>query len=233
MNFFSHAHRFLGDGPHFLAGLAIPDWLTMVDRSVRIRRGRAADWVAHSDPDFASVARGIVQHVDDDRWFHETEAFAQTHIEFTQQIARLAGNDSRFRPYFVAHVTIEMLLDAVLTENAPEQLAEYYGLIASLDGSKIERIVNRMATRTTANLALFLPRYVQEAFVFDYLRDDGLAYRLNRILRRLGMSELPPTFTEWLAEARGIVRERNRALLTPPAGMTAASDVTSSELHSR
>ena len=36
MNYFAHGHRFVDD-PYFLAGTAVPDWLSVVDRKVRVR----------------------------------------------------------------------------------------------------------------------------------------------------------------------------------------------------
>ena len=37
MNFFSHGFRYL-DQPYLLAGTAVPDWLSYVDRKIRARR---------------------------------------------------------------------------------------------------------------------------------------------------------------------------------------------------
>ena len=44
MNYFAHGRHFI-DQPYLLAGTAVPDWLNVVDRSVRARPARAA---AHS-----------------------------------------------------------------------------------------------------------------------------------------------------------------------------------------
>lgn len=223
MNFFTHAYRFLNQPPHFLAGLAVPDWLSMVDRSVRVRRERALDFVDDPQLPLSSIARGVVQHHDDDRWFHETAAFAQTHNEFTQQIARVMGNDTRFRPFFVSHITIEMLLDAVLAESNPESLDEYYALMGRLDGEEIGSLVQALAGRPTTCLARFVPRYAEESFVRDYLSDVGTTYRLNRILLRLGAPTLPAAFADWLPSARATVRERCGDLLTPPDAVPATA----------
>ena len=55
MNYFAHALPFL-DQPYFVAGTAVPDWLSVVDRQVRVRRrhaeplANAADATARSIP---------------------------------------------------------------------------------------------------------------------------------------------------------------------------------------
>jgi hypothetical protein len=40
MNYFAHARPFL-DQPYFMAGTGVPDWLTVVDRRVRLRAKHA------------------------------------------------------------------------------------------------------------------------------------------------------------------------------------------------
>lgn len=65
MNYFAHALHFLGD-PYFIAGTGVPDWLTVADRRVRLRRRHLP--LALTDPDRVrrAVAGGVQQHLDDD-----------------------------------------------------------------------------------------------------------------------------------------------------------------------
>ena len=46
MNYFAHGREFV-DEPYFLAGTAVPDWLSVVDRPTRIRSRQALE---HVDP---------------------------------------------------------------------------------------------------------------------------------------------------------------------------------------
>ena len=69
MNYFAHALPFL-DQPYFVAGTAVPDWLSVIDRKMRVPSKAARTLVAHEDPRVAGVAAGIIRHHDDDRWFH-------------------------------------------------------------------------------------------------------------------------------------------------------------------
>ena len=49
MNYFGHGHRFI-DNPFFLAGTAVPDWLSVVNRRVRARRRLAEPYTQDPDP---------------------------------------------------------------------------------------------------------------------------------------------------------------------------------------
>ena len=43
MNYFAHGYAFVDD-PWFLAGTAVPDWLNVSDRGVRVRERQAEPW---------------------------------------------------------------------------------------------------------------------------------------------------------------------------------------------
>jgi hypothetical protein len=58
VNYFAHGRRFIDD-PYFLAGTAVPDWLNVVDRQVRVR-GRHAAVYANPDPAVGGI--GLALH---------------------------------------------------------------------------------------------------------------------------------------------------------------------------
>ncbi|MHB8902587.1 MAG: hypothetical protein ACYC6Y_27820, partial [Thermoguttaceae bacterium] len=70
MNYFAHALPFLDD-PYFAVATGIPDWLTVVDRQVRVRRKHVEPFLDDARPEMASIARGVLQHLLDDARFHE------------------------------------------------------------------------------------------------------------------------------------------------------------------
>src|SRR5690349_20063006 len=74
LNYFAHAIRHL-DRPYFLAGLAAPDWLSVVDRKVRVRSRQLTPLLAELTDIDHEIAAGILQHLDDDHWFYGTAAF--------------------------------------------------------------------------------------------------------------------------------------------------------------
>ena len=138
MNYFAHGRQFL-DHPYLLAGTAVPDWLSVADRPVRVRQRRAEPFVAHADPVVAAVASGIVQHHTDDGWFHQTRAFVELQAEFTQAVLRRFPTDQGPRAGFLGHILVEILLDSVLIEQHGPELDAYNGAL--------ERLRSRLSTR--------------------------------------------------------------------------------------
>src|SRR5437660_738437 len=148
MNYLAHGWRFT-DRPYVLAGTAAPDWLSVIDRKIRLRSRTAAEFVADADPIVAAVARGVVQHHADDAWFHALPAFNELSLAFAVEIRDALPGDEGFRPSFLGHILVELLLDSAITEENPARLDAYYAAIAALDPAAVEAAISRLATRPT------------------------------------------------------------------------------------
>jgi hypothetical protein len=196
----------------------VPDWLNVADRGVRVRSRHAAPFVADADPRVAALARGIVRHHADDAWFHETAAFHELCWRITVLARDALPGDEGFRPSFLGHILVEILLDAALIAEGPDRLDAYYRALEHVDGQAVEEGVNRMAPRSTQRLAALVPLFCQERFLWDYGEDGKLVFRLNQVMRRVKLPELPADFAGVLAAARPLVATRRRDLLSGPGG---------------
>jgi hypothetical protein len=70
-----------------------------------------------------------------------------------------------------------------------------------------------MATRPSERLAAFIPGFCAERFLYDYLENEKLLKRLNRVMQRVKLQPLPDEFSAILPDARRQVAERRRELL--------------------
>jgi hypothetical protein len=217
MNFLCHAIPYL-DQPLLAMCTGIPDWLSVVDRKIRARRKMAEVHLDSDDDELRQVAGGIIRHIDDDQWFHGTEAFVTTNLELAVQLRDRLPVDSGFRPMFVGHIIIEMLLDAGWIRRDPSLGQLYYDSIIAQDAKVIERCVNVITGKPTEKLAGVVEKFAEIKFIFDYLDYDLLLMRLNQVMKRVGLSELPNDLTDWLAETDKLVESRRQRLLTPPDG---------------
>ena len=212
MNYFSHALPFLDD-PYFVAGTAVPDWLSVADRGVRVRPKNAEPLANHPNGETAAVARGLLQHFRDDAQFHKTRAFAETTLELSARIRGVMPADSSFRPSFLGHVLVEALLDWTLAEDNPGGLDAYYRALEAVEPAAVEEAVNRMTARGTDRLAPMIFLFCRERILFDYGRDEKLLLRMNQVMRRVGFPPLPDGVQELLPAARQLVRRRRHELL--------------------
>lgn len=216
MNYLAHGYRFL-DSPYFLAGTAVPDWLSVVDRKVRVRSRAAAAWVTSNDEATGQIAAGIVQHLADDQWFHQTRVFAETSLQFAVELRQRLPGDEGFRPSFLGHVLVEVLMDATLIDRDPTLATRYYTALAYVSGTKVQQVVNGIAKVPTVRLAEWIARFCQVQFINDYRDDSRLVYRMEQVMARVGLPPLGDHLETWLPSAREVIAERCDALLTPPA----------------
>ena len=214
MNYFSHAIRFL-DRPVFAVATGLPDILSVADRSVRLRARRMEPFRETASPFDAEVAAGALQHLEDDAWFHKTRAFVETNVELTRLFRETIGSGDGMRCSFLGHIVTELQLDGVLAERYPDLLDRYYDIVGDTDADAIQACVNRMAARQTDRLAMLIPKFHQEQFLRDYSEPSRLRFRLNQVMLRVRLDQLPEVLEEALAESWRIVKSRAEALLPP------------------
>ncbi len=219
MNYFAHACRFLDDAP-WVVGTAVPDWLMVCDRPVRVRPKHAAG-PARAWPGAAGqLAQGILQHLEDDAHFHHSQAFVEVQLAVAKVL----------RPFlepagppigFLSHLVLELLLDAALIAEDPGRLDAYYHSLESIEADWVQETVNRLAPRPATHLAGMMVRFCQARILWDYLEDATLLRRVNQVLARTGLAGLPEGFCEALADARRLVVPQCHRLLaaaSPPGG---------------
>ncbi|MGB6043149.1 MAG: hypothetical protein WBF93_08340 [Pirellulales bacterium] len=214
MNYLAHARPFL-DQPYFVAGVAIPDWINVVDRKLRVRSRNAQPFVSHHDSQLAAIARGIVQHHEDDGWFHQTRAFTELSLEFTVAIREILESDDGMRVSFLGHLLVEILLDAHLADRQPRLLDDYYRSLSRVNPAVVADAVGRMSNRIAEPIVQLIPRFIEERFLSDYADDDKLLRRLNQVMKRVRLVSLPDRIVEVFPTARCRVAQRATELLAP------------------
>ena len=171
MNYFAHALRFL-DRPYFVAGTAVPDWLSVADRQVRVRAKLIDPYLLGDGSPQAEVAAGAWQHLHDDGWFHSTRAFFEVSTSLAVSFREVLGPDDSHRTSFLGHIVTELLIDAELIERNPGQIERYYEVLRSIEPLAVQTAVNAMAKTPTECLAPLIPRFIEERFLPDYLNDE-------------------------------------------------------------
>ena len=182
MNYLAHGYRFL-DSPLMAAGTAVPDWLSVADRGVRMRSRRIRPQLPQLEGGVRSVAEGTLQHLADDDLFHNSLVFRMLESDLASGFRRLMPDRFDHRPGFLGHIVVELLLDWYIAERQPGILDEWYAVLGSVCPLQIQLAVNCLAPRQTENLAPFIRRFLEARVMYDYADDERLLVRLNQITR--------------------------------------------------
>jgi len=97
--------------------------------------------------------------------------------------------------------------------------------LEAVDGAWLQAVVNRVAPRPTGRLAAMFSGFRGQRILWDYLEDGKLLVRLNQVMRRLGLAELPGDFGTILPEARRLVESRKTELLHGIPAMGSAANL--------
>lgn len=220
MNYYAHGVRWI-DRPWYAAGTAVPDWLSVVDRQVRVRSKGTRRYLETATGEPAELARGILQHLEDDDWFHRTPAFVIVSERLTRAFRAALPDDEGFRPHFLGHIVTEIVLDGVLIARDPDRLERYYTLFDEVNPALIEATVGEIAGKPATGLSWFVTAFRHERFLSDYGDARRLLRRLNQVMQRVKLEPLPDHVQAVLESAWPLVDAEVPRLLSgfPPESL--------------
>lgn len=213
MNYLAHGYRFV-DRPWVLVGTAVPDMMTIGDRRRRLRH-HEVPVAAGLDAASADLAEGLRAHFHDDGWFHASDAFREVTEAMAVRV-RAAAGERRIRASVIAHVGMEMLLDAELMRRDPGLLRAYGLAFTRVHPDGVAERVGRWSRRPPLVLHRVMRFMSGASFLSSYVDDHGLLLRLSQVARRARLGALPASLIDEVPAMRALVRERADDLLSDP-----------------
>lgn len=223
MNYLAHGFRFL-DSPLMVAGTAVPDWLSVADRRVRVRSRRIHEQLDSMNSDLRTIAEGMLQHLHDDDLFHRSVRFVMLEAELSSRFRKIMPDRFDHRPGFLGHIVIELLLDDFIAQQMPEVLDDYYAALSQVSALQIQEAVNAVAARSTDRLAGFVQQFQASQFLYDYADDSRLLGRLNQVMKRVTLPSLEADCLPVLREARQMLTQHGEELLYAVNAVTSVPD---------
>ncbi len=107
------------------------------------------------------------------------------------------------RASFLAHILLEMLLDAALIDKEPDLCDRYYAAMETVDAATLGAVARALTPGLDAPDAQFqalLDRFIGARFLADYQDDLTLAKRLSQVAQRVKLNALDARFV-WVLPA--------------------------------
>lgn len=196
-----------------VAGTAVPDWLSVADRRVRVRSRRIHERMGELTEDHRMIAEGMLQHLHDDDLFHRSVRFIMLESELSGRFRRIMPDRFDHRPPLLGHIVIELLLDDFIARQIPEVLDDYYTALSQVSAEQIQEVVNLVAARSTNELAGFVQVFRSSQFLYDYSDDSMLLRRLNQVMQRVTLQALNADCLPVLRDARRLLSQHGEELL--------------------
>jgi len=184
MNFLSHFYfdRHVTN-PELVLGGVMPDLVKNANKSWNIHPEKKPHLFTESGK-LQSILTGWQKHLDIDRYFHTCDFF----MEHTQEIRKMIApilHGSEIRPSFLAHISLELMLDSLLVKLQEIDAFHFYDQLANVERESVKNFLELNQITDTDRFFRFFDEFLEVNYLHSYHESDNLIYALNRICMRL------------------------------------------------
>lgn len=186
MNFLAHyglALRFrpsTADLPLYVAGNALPDLLPPATPRLR---PKLLD-VPTRMPEEDAVRAGVAVHLATDAAFHKTPSFAEMQAGAGDRLRQAGFTDMRVRVFFVAHILVELALDAALLRADGDLANRFYADFCAAEAFVVAGWAEAALGMSLPALPQILARFGAHQYLRHYGTNQGVAEGLTRVCAR-------------------------------------------------
>jgi acyl carrier protein phosphodiesterase len=184
MNFLSH-YYFERDTTDVdvIIGVVLPDFVKNAEKHCNLYPAKEI----HSfkdDPTQLSLYKGWKRHIKVDAIFHSSTFFTEQTQVLKQLLLPVMG-DSPVKPFFLAHIGLELVLDHLLVINDDIKVELFYEALAASDKIALDKFLKNCGLQDTTAFFNFLNGFISGKYLFSYQKIENIAYALNRICMRI------------------------------------------------
>jgi len=183
MNFLSHFYfdRHCDD-PHLVLGAVLPDLVKNARKDWNLHPEKNAEQFSGSFE--SSILKGWRRHMIVDRSFHNSLFFSE-HTAGIKRAIVPALKNSVVRPSFLAHISLELMLDSTLLTENHIQSVDFYSHLKQSDRETINRFLKLNNIEETNQFFTFFDKFIQSNYLESYRESHNIMYALNRICMRV------------------------------------------------
>ncbi|WP_316840374.1 hypothetical protein [Pedobacter gandavensis] len=206
MNFLSH-YYFERSNPdeNMVIGVILPDLVKNAQKESNLYPLKEKHLFLQ-DPIQQSLLKGWERHLEVDRVFHNSDFF-KVQTNALKQLILPACENSPVKPFFLAHIGIELVLDHILTVKGTVNINTFYEQLIKSDKKAIEIFLKNCGVADTSVFLKFLENFITSRYLFSYQKIENISYALNRICMRIWSAPFTEAQTEMLTEQLIIYRD--------------------------
>lgn len=164
-------------------GVVLPDFIKNAQKDVNLYPQKTPQ-LFQANLHQQALLRGWQKHVEVDRLFHSSDFF-QSQTNQLKQILLPALEGSPVKPFFFAHIGLELVLDHLLTIEGIVNINSFYDQLVKADKPALEQFLQHAGLTDTDVFFKFLNNFISSKYVFSYRKIENITYALNRICMRL------------------------------------------------
>lgn len=186
-------------------GVVLPDFIKNAQKDYNLYPLKIGH-LFESDPHQTAILQGWKRHIEVDQIFHSS-SFFQQHTNDLKKLILPCCENSPVKPFFLAHIGLELLLDHLLTTNGLVNIQTFYEQLTKADKKALNSFLHTASLEDTEVFFRFLNSFISSRYLFSYQKIENIAYALNRICMRLWDNPFTEVQLSLLTEQLTIFRD--------------------------
>jgi hypothetical protein len=197
MNYLSHFYfdRY-NDDPYFVLGTVMPDLLKDADKSAQIRPEKTT---LPQMPCIEAMIAGWKRHLKVDIHFHSSDFFRHHSHQLKLHLTPII-NDSPVKPFFLGHITLELLIDGLLIHQNKVEADQLYLQLEQIEDNEIQRFLNLHGIVDAQIFLRFFDGFKKSRYLSSYAKITGIVYALQQICKRIWLNPFDETQVKAMEE---------------------------------
>ena len=184
MNFLSHYYFERKElDSHLVIGIVLPDFIKNAHKDWNLNPQKE-EHLFLDDPAESSILKGWNRHLEVDRLFHSSDFFTEQ-TAILKQCILPALNSGPVKPFFLAHIGLELVLDHLLTVHGLVDINRFYDQLHQANSSALQSFLTKAGIADLDVFLQFLNSFISSKYLLSYQKIENITYALNRICMRL------------------------------------------------
>ncbi|GGE43984.1 acyl carrier protein phosphodiesterase [Pedobacter psychrotolerans] len=184
MNFLSHYYfERLTQDANIVMGTVLPDLIKNASKESNLYPQKN-EFLFKGNPDEENLLKGWKRHLAVDLYFHSSDFFLEK-TALLKELIKPIVTDTPIRPSFLAHISLELLLDHLLIEHNLIQVNHFYDKLIAVNPSSLTDFLEHCGLKNQIIFTKFLESFISSKYLLSYQKLENISYALNRICMRL------------------------------------------------
>jgi acyl carrier protein phosphodiesterase len=184
MNFLSHYYfDRASNNPNITLGVVLPDLIKNAVKDANLHPQKN-EFLFLGDINEEEILYGWKRHLKVDQIFHSSDFFMNKTAEIKDLIKPIIQN-TPIRPSFLAHISLELLLDHLLITHNKINVNTFYSDLNAIDKSSLKNFLIHCKLNDIDAFFNFYEKFLSSKYLLSYQKIENISYALNRICMRL------------------------------------------------
>ena len=131
-----------------------------------------------------AILKGWKRHLMVDQIFHDADFF-KYHQHQIKLLIRKSLKGSTVKPFFIGHISLELLLDSLLLTENIIQPTPFYNYLDQVNEQELSSFLSLNDLENTEKFFKFFTMFKKEQYIFSYAKPENITYAIKRICMRL------------------------------------------------